>query len=60
LSRKENWEGIGKMRMMEKCMGLGRTRTCKCSIPYEKRMHKAKRLYRIIESLGYKALGTTN
>jgi len=42
---------IGKMGMETKCVSWMR---CKCSIPYEKRMRRAKRLLRVIESLGYR------
>jgi hypothetical protein len=31
------------------------SRACKCYMAYVRRMHSAKRLFRIIESLGYKA-----
>jgi hypothetical protein len=57
LSRKENWAGIGKMRETRSIIA---GRRCKCGILHEKRMHKAKRLYRIIESLGYKAVVASN
>jgi hypothetical protein len=40
--------------MMEKCMPA-KSRICKCYMVYERDISRAKRLSRIIKSLGYKA-----